>query len=183
MLTYDPSVSSLINEIPEQQEMPLNEEIAREALSRDPQAATKMVPTGLLKNYPPEKNVDESQMAEFATSIDEIMPGPSQMIQDEMMGPPSMPMKGNVKTERRSTKAGESTKNPFGLTDEQFYAAIAGLAAIVAFSKPVQGRLSTMVPKFFAEGTSDPSLTGLLASAVVAAIVFYFARQVLTETK
>ena len=143
-------------------------------------------PQGLIRvpSPEPEKNVDESQMAEFATSIDEIMPGPGQMIQDEMMGPPSMPMKGNVKTERRSNKsAGESTKNPFGLTDEQFYAAIAGLAAIVAFSKPVQGRLSTMVPKFFAEGTSDPSLTGLLASAVVAAIVFYFARQVLTETK
>ena len=43
-------------------------------------------------------------MAEFATSIDEIMPGPGQMMQDEMMGPPSMPQMGNKKTSRKSLR-------------------------------------------------------------------------------
>ena len=119
-------------------------------------------------------------MAEFATSIDEIMPGPGQMMQDEMMGPPSMPQMGNKKTSRKQ-EDGKPSKNPFGLTDEQYYAALAGLAAAVTFSKPVQGRLSTMVPKFLAEGTDDLSLTGMLVSALIAAIIFYFARQTLAD--
>ena len=178
MLTYDPSVSSLINEIPEQQEMPLNEEIAREALSRDPQAATKMVPTGLLKNYPPEKNVDESQMADFSTPIEEVM-------QNEIMGPPSMSAGPSAGIQRRPTMMGEDSPqerkkktagNPFGLTDEQFQAALAGVAAIVAFSKPVQSRLRTMVPKFVGE-SGDVSLTGLAVTALVAALVFYIIKK------
>jgi len=137
-------------------------------------------PQGLLRDTAPEKNVDESQMAEFATPIEEVMAGPGQMLQDEMMGPPSMPQMGNKKTARKQ-EGGKSSKNPFGLTDEQYYAALAGLAAVIAFSKPVQGRLSTMVPKFLAEGTDDLSLTGMLVSALVAAIIFYFARQTLTD--
>jgi hypothetical protein len=137
-------------------------------------------PQGLVKFSPPEKDIDESQMAEFATSIDEIMPGPGQMMQDEVMGPPTMPIMGNKKTARREKEKTES-KHPFGLTDEQFFAALAGISAIAAFSKPVQSRLGTMVPKFFAEGTSDLSMTGMLASAIVAAIFFYFARQVMAE--
>jgi len=173
MMTYDPNVSDLANEIPE---MPLNEEIAREALSRDPQAATKMVPTGLLKNYPPEKNVDESQMADFSTPIEEVM-------QNDIMGPPSMT--GPSATIQRRHMAEDSPQerkkktsagNPLGLTDEQFQAALAGVAAIVAFSKPVQSRLRTMVPKFVGE-SGDVSLTGLAVTALVAALVFYIIKK------
>jgi len=110
-------------------------------------------------------------MAEFSTSIDDLqLEGPGQMLQDEVMGPPSRPA-------RRSN--GTSSKNPFGLTDEQYAAVIAGVAAMVAFSKPVQERLSTSVPKFLVDG--DITLTGMLASALVAAIVFYFAKQFLAD--
>jgi hypothetical protein len=142
-------------------------------------------PQGLIKTPEApeelEKNIEGSQMAEFATSIDEIMPGPGQMMQDEVMGPPSLPVMGNQKTPRKEKKKEGDSKHPFGLTDEQFFAALAGVSAIIAFSKPVQSRLSTMVPKFMAEGTSDLSMTGMLATALVAALVFYFARQVLGE--
>jgi hypothetical protein len=134
-------------------------------------------PTGLLK-FEQEKNVDESQMADFSSPIEEVMQGPSGMIQDEVMGPP-MPTQGNKKTPRK-TETKSSSKNPFGLTDEQFTAAIAGLAAVIAFSKPVQGKLSSMVPKFIGE-SGDLSLTGMAVSAIVAAIVFYFAKQFLAE--
>jgi len=138
-------------------------------------------PQGLFKApEEPEKNIEGSQMAEFATSIDEIMPGPGQMMQDEVMGPPAMPTMGNKKTSRKEEKKGES-KHPFGLTDEQFFAALAGVSAVIAFSKPVQSRLSTMVPRFMAEGSGDLSMTGMLATALVAALVFYFARQVLGD--
>jgi hypothetical protein len=134
-------------------------------------------PTGLLK-FEPEKNVDESQMADFSTPIEEVMQGPGGMIQDEVMGPP-MPTQGNKKTARKSESKG-SSKNPFGMTDEQFTAAIAGLAAVIAFSKPVQGKLGSMVPKFTGD-SGDLSLTGMAVSALVAAIVFYFAKQFLAE--
>ena len=136
-------------------------------------------PTGLLK-FEPEKNVDESQMADFSTPIEEVMQGPGGMIQDEVMGPP-MPTQGNKKTSRGNPdKGSRSSKNPFGLTDEQFTAAIAGLAAVIAFSKPVQGKLGSMVPKFTVD-SGDLSLTGMVVSALVAAIVFYFAKQFLAE--
>jgi hypothetical protein len=138
---------------------------------------SKGPPTGLLK-FEPEKNVDESQMADFSTPIEEVMQGPGGMIQDEVMGPP-MPTQGNKKTPRKTESKG-SSKNPFGMTDEQFTAAIAGLAAVIAFSKPVQGKLSSMVPKFTGD-SGDLSLTGMVVSAIVAAIVFYFAKQFLAE--
>ena len=134
-------------------------------------------PTGLLK-FEPEKNVDQSQMADFSSPIEEVMQGPGGMIQDEVMGPP-MPTQGNKKTSRKSESKGQS-KNPFGLTDEQFTAAIAGLAAVIAFSKPVQGKLGSMVPKFTGD-SGDLSLTGMVVSALVTAIVFYFAKQFLAD--
>lgn len=164
MITYDPtsdSTSTPIEAVQEAEEKP------------------KGPPTGLLKNFP-EKNVDQSQMAEFATPIEEVMAGPGQMMQDEMMGP-AMPSSGNKKTERSQESDKRKSKNPFGLTDEQYMSALAGVAAVVAFSRPVQGKLSTMVPRFFVEGTTDMSMTGMAVSALVAALVFYFAKQFLTD--
>ena len=117
-------------------------------------------------------------MAEFSSAIDEIMPGPGRMIQDEVQGSPYEQTPPQKKSAKNSS--GGSGKNPFGLTDDQYYAALAGVAAIIAFSKPVQGKLSTMVPKFMSE-QGGLSLTGMAVSALVAAIIFYFARQFLTE--
>jgi hypothetical protein len=136
-------------------------------------------PTGLLRDVEPEpeNKVGESQMADFSTPIEEVMAGPGQMMQDEMMGP-AMPVAGNKKTSRQ-TKQG-SNKNPFNLTDEQYQAALAGVAAIIAFSKPVQSRLTSMVPKALAD-SGELSLSGMILTALVAAIVFYFGRQFLAN--
>lgn len=164
METYDPNISSLVTPI----------QTVEEELARQPKPEQSTVPSGLIRH---EKNVDTEQMAEFATSIDEIMPGPSGMIQDEVMGPP-MPVQGNKKTARKSEEG--SGKAPFGLTEEQYYAAIAGVVAVLAFSKPVQSRLSTMIPKFLTE-SGDHSPTGMIVTALVAAVAFYFARKFLTE--
>jgi len=179
MMTYDPDASTLLNDIPVAQEMPLNEEIAREALKRDPQASQSTVPTGLLKNYQPEKKIDESQMADFSTPIEELM-------QNEVQGPPSM-MGPSATVQRRHqeepqerTKKGAASGNPFGLTDEQFQAALAGIASVVAFSNPVQSRLRTMVPKFVGE-SGEVSLTGLAVTALVAALVFYIVKKYLVD--
>jgi len=139
----------------------------------------QMVPTGLLRE-PAEKNLDESQMAEFSSSIEDVMPGPGQMMQDEVQGSPyeqAPPQKAKAAS---GSKGASSSKNPLGLTDEQYYAALAGVAAVIAFSKPVQGKLSTMVPKFLGD-SGDLSVTGMAVSALIAAIIFYFARQFLSE--
>jgi hypothetical protein len=159
----------------------VNEELARQALQREQEKSPKnTVPTGLL-NIEPEKNLEESQMADFSTSIDEIMPGPGQMMQNEVMGPPLSPMQGNRPTPRGGDDSEKkSSKNPFSLTDEQFTAALAGVAAVLAFSKPVQGKLSTMVPKFLGE-SGETTTTGLIATALVAAIIFYFVKKFIKD--
>jgi hypothetical protein len=141
----------------------------------------RTVPTGLIReSQQPEKNLDESQMAEFSSSIEEVMPGPGQMMQDEVQGSPyeqAPPQKQRAGGSKGSSSSG---KNPFGLTDEQWYAALAGVAAVIAYSKPVQGKLSTMVPKFLGDN-GEISMTGMAVTALIAAIVFYFARQFFSE--
>ena len=172
-MTYDPDASTLISEIPIHQEVPLNEEIAREALKRTPDDGAKTVPTGLLRL---EKKVDESQMADFSTPIEELM-------QNEVQGSPMAPsatVQRRHQEEPQERKKKAASGNPFGLTDEQFQAALAGVASMVAFSKPVQSRLRTMVPKFVGE-SGDVSLTGLAVTALVAALVFYIIKKYVIE--
>lgn len=180
MMTYDPNVDSLSTPISDVHEMPVNEELARQALARPPEEKTKTVPQGLLKNYPPEKKIDESQMADFSTPIEEVM-------QNEVMGSPyatpqapNTPRRTNVDAGQVSEGQRGSSKLPFGLSEEQFQAALSGVAAVIAFSKPVQDRLRTMVPKFVGD-SGDVSLTGLAVTALVAAIVFYFLKKFLSE--
>jgi hypothetical protein len=173
MLTYDPNVSDLATPMP----------VASASVEPPPQNEStsnkRTVPTGLLRDTEPEKNLDESQMAEFSSSIEEVMPGPGQMMQDEVQGSPyeQAPPQKQSKSSKGSSG---SSKNPFGLTDEQWYAALAGVAAVIAYSKPVQGKLSTMVPKFLGEN-GEMSMTGMAVTALIAAIVFYFARQFLGD--
>lgn len=140
----------------------------------DPKAS---VPTGLLEL---ENKVDNKEMAEFSSPIEEVMAGPGQMMQDEVMGPPMMMKSGNKPTQRSSGGSSKSSKNPFGLSDEQFQAALAGVAAVAAYSKPVQEKLSTMVPKFLGEN-GEMSVTGMVVTALVAAILFYFVKKFLDE--
>jgi hypothetical protein len=72
----------------------------------------------------------------------------------------------------------KKTGNPLGLTDDQFQAAVAGIAAVLAFSKPVQEKLADMIPKFLSEA-GDMTATGMGVSALLAAVIFYFAFKVL----
>ena len=203
VMTYNPNMDTIMSEIPSQ-EMNLNEELARAALERQQLGPTQTsIPTGLArpcegpekKTGPPtgllrspfntaEKDVEESQMADFATPIEEIMPGPGQMMQDEMMGSPYVQappqQHGAGKSEDSPKSSRGSSKNPFGLSDEHYQALLAGVAAVIAFSKPVQGKLGDMVPKFHGP-SGEVSLTGLAVTALVAAIVFYMAKKYLVD--
>jgi|CryBogDrversion2_8_1035294.scaffolds.fasta_scaffold00273_9 hypothetical protein len=159
MQTYNPSESTLISEI--------RTPSIEEDLARKPKPE-KGIPTGLLE---PEKKIDESQMADFSTPIDELM-------DDSQGGFGSAPAPSPSGPSGRPAKA--SGALPLGLTEEQFQAGLAGLAAVLAFSKPVQEKLSTLVPKFLNE-SGDASLTGLVVTALVAAILFYFAKKFIAE--
>jgi len=184
-MTYDPSVDNVTMI---SQEPNLNEELARDALRRQAQTSVAEpekkpgLPTGLLRAplNEPEKNVDEFQMADFATPIEDVMPGPGQMMQDEMMGSPYKVPSKNSEHGGDDEPKKRSTKNPFGLKDEQYQALLAGVAAVIAFSKPVQGKLGNMVPKFL-DGSGEVSMTGLAVTALVAALVFYLAKKYLVD--
>ena len=129
-----------------------------------------------------ENKIDQSQMAEFSSPIEEVMAGPGQMLQDEVMGSSRVPM--GQKSSYRSEDQGEPKKtksnNPFGLTDDQFQAAIAGIVAVIAFSKPVQTKLVSMIPNFLNE-SSELTTTGMAVSALVAAVIFFFVKQYLLK--
>jgi len=146
----------------------------------DPKAK---IPEGLLEFNPEENKVDESQMADFATPISDLVtPGPGQMMQNEMMGSPmggpaDKPVRGGDIPQPRS--GGKS--NPLGLTDEQYTAVIAGIVAIGVFSKPVQEKLIEMIPSMIKDGTDDLSTTGMIVLAALVALVFYFAKRSLVQ--
>ena len=133
---------------------------------------SSVIPQGLLEEplNPPEKNVGESQMAEFSTSLDEIVPpGPSMQMQNMAMGqvpPPSAPIQQQAPA--------HNGKIPFNLTPEQYMSALAGLAAVVAGSKQVQERIGSFFPNI-----EEGSMTAMLITALVAALVFYAAQKFL----
>jgi hypothetical protein len=162
MMNYDPNAGlDMIKDIP-----PPAEESKKSS-----------VPTGLLRNDQ-ENKIDTSQMADFSSPIEEVMAGPGQMMQDEIMGSARIP--SGQKSSYRSEEQGESKKikssHPFGLTDDQFHAAIAGIVAVIAFSKPVQQRLISMIPNFLNE-SSELTTTGMVVTALVAALLFYLVKQ------
>ena len=184
-MTYDPNISNFTS-IP-QSEPSLNEQLAIEELEKHNKVISSVdiekkagVPTGLLRaplNLP-EKDIEESQMADFATPIEDIMPGPGQMMQDEMMGSAHYavapaPGKKSGGEEGGETKTPKS-KNPLGLPNDQYQAVLAGVAAVLAFSKPVQGKLESVVPKFL-DASGEITLTGLAVTAIIAAVIFYLA--------
>lgn len=67
------------------------------------------------------------------------------------------------------------SKNFMNLTDDQLIALVAGVAASIAISKPVQDKLVTSVPNFL-DNAGSRSMVGLAATGAVAALVFYIAK-------
>lgn len=103
----------------------------------------------------------QEEMADMTTPISELV-NDTQVVQEQAamyLKPPP--------TESKKKKSQGS------LTPEQMDAIIAGIAAIVAFSKPVQTKLIDMIP--------GDGLMTMFASALVAAIVFFFAKRFLLK--
>jgi len=127
----------------------------------------------------PEKNVSQNKQTMDSTPINDIMMEPPMMAEEprmqDMMPQMTAPQpQGSYAMPQQEQKAPES-KNPFNLTDDQMIALVAGAAAALAVSKPVQDKLVTSIPKFLNEQGSR-SMVGLASTGLVAAIVFYISK-------
>jgi hypothetical protein len=115
---------------------------------------------------------------EFSTSISDVVPSADFDMGPSMGGGPSKNPQNNrvAALSLDNASAGpapsSSSKNPFGLTDDQLNAALAGIAAVAAFSKPVQNKLADLIPKYMSDAGSL-SATGMLATAFIAAVIFF----------
>jgi hypothetical protein len=65
-------------------------------------------------------------------------------------------------------------KIPFGLTPEQYMALLAGIAAVVATSKPIQEKVAQFMPNMV-----EGSASAMAVTAVLAALVFFLAHRFL----
>ena len=114
---------------------------------------------------------------DFSTPISDVVPSADFDMGPSMGGPYKNPQNNRVAAlSLDNASAGpvssSSSKNPFGLTDDQLNAALAGVAAVAAFSKPVQNKLADLIPKFMSD-SGNLSATGMLATAFIAAVIFF----------
>lgn len=120
-----------------------------------------------LPQVPEEKKIDESQMMEFSSSVDDLIGGPSQ---DVYTNPTNGRVAALSLPNEPPAPKKRSAQNPFNLTDEQFNALLAGFIAVLVFSTAVQTKLAGMVPNF-------AGINGNIASLLLAAVAFYFAHR------
>jgi hypothetical protein len=125
--------------------------------------------------FKPEIKPPQIEM-DFSTPIADVVPSAEFEMAPSMGGPYKNPQNQKVVAlsldNAASGSSSPASKNPFGLNDEQLNATIAGLAAVVAFSKPIQNKLADLIPKFMSD-SGNLSATGMLATAFVAAVIFY----------
>lgn len=127
--------------------------------------------TNIAQTSEPEKNMNKEQKMD-SSPISDVMGGADW--ETASMGPaPAMPSQSMAP--RQQAPAMMSKKpNPFNLTDEQMEALLVGLVAVLAFSKPVQEKLASLIPQV----ASDPQgMTGMVVTGLVAAIIFYFGKR------
>ena len=143
--------------------------------SFDASGATEIasvIPTGLIEE---EKNIGQNQMAEFSTALDDVVPpGPSMQMQDMAFGSVNAGSPASIAAPPQAQQQPAGRKIPFGLTMEQYMALLAGLAAVVATSKPVQDKVAQFMPNVEAGSVSAMAVT-----AVLAALVFFLAHRFL----
>ena len=142
--------------------------------------ATSFVPNA---QQQPEKNVSQNKQTMDSTPINDIMMEPPMMMDEPrmqgMMPQMTAPQPQGAYMAPQQQAAPES-KNPLNLTDDQMIALVAGAAAALAVSKPVQDKLATSVPRFLNE-VGGRSMIGLASTGLVAAIAFYVAKDYIVK--
>lgn len=131
-----------------------------------------------------EKNINSNKETMDSTPIHDIMMEPPMMSDEPRMQGmmPQMtapqPQGGYMVAEPQAKKP--ESKNPLNLTDDQMIALVAGAAAALAVSKPVQDKLVTSIPKFLNEQGSR-SMVGLASTGLVAAVAFYIVKDYIVK--
>jgi hypothetical protein len=122
----------------------------------------------------PKKNVEKDKM-EFSSSIQDVMSAPIDV-------PPMPTTSEAVYASEPKRTSSASTGYPLNMTKEQVESLLAGVAAVIGVSGPVQDKLGDMIPSFFNEmGKLSP--TGMAVTVLVVAIVFYFLKQIVTKSR
>jgi hypothetical protein len=134
--------------------------------------------------FTPEKNVRENKETTMdSTPINDIMMEPPMMTDEPrmqgMMPQMTAPQPQGAYPAPQAPPQPEK-KNPLNLTDEQLTALFVAACTAIAVSKPVQDRLATSIPKFLNE-QGGRSMIGLAATGVVAAVVFYVAKDYIVK--
>lgn len=140
--------------------------------------------TSFVNNSLPEKNVSQNKQTMDSTPINDLMMEPPMMMEEPrmqgMMPQMTAPQPQGAYMAPQQQQAAPESKNPFNLTDDQMIALVAGAAAALAVSKPVQDKLATSVPKFLNEA-GGRSMVGLASTGLVAAIAFYVAKDYIVK--
>lgn len=135
----------------------------------------------------PEKNINKEQKTMDSTPISDIMGSPEVMNSDPMMHGVPQQMMNNMPTQQQVVSPPPppppppppKSKNPMNLTDEQMEALIVGVISILVFSRPVQEKLGDFVPNF--TGEDGRTMTGVVVTGLLAAIIYFFARRFIVK--
>lgn len=121
------------------------------------------------------KNVEKEQEdMEFSSSIQDVMSAPIDAPPMSTNEAAAMMVHPALAPEKKSSSA--SSGYPLNLSKAQVESLVAGVAAVIGVSGPVQEKLSDIIPNFFNE-LGKLSTTGMAVTVLVVAVVFYFLRQ------
>ena len=119
-----------------------------------------------------EKNVNKIINME-STPIADVMGSPADWESGSQMGVPPAPAAHPMYQQQPSPPLPQKA-NPLNLTDEQMIAALVGVVAAIASSKPGQEKLASMIPQV---GSDPQGMFALAVTGLVAAILFYFGKR------
>ncbi len=141
---------------------------------------TDMVPLDVrAQSKQEEKNVQLNKETMDSTPIADIMMEPSpqdpRMAEVPQFAPPQVQAQAAQMQMQMPAQAMPS-KNPMNLTDEQLEALFVGVVAMIAFSKPIQEKLASIIPQFIGEDGAR-SGAGLAITGAVAAGIYFFGRR------
>jgi hypothetical protein len=121
------------------------------------------------------KNEESKVDMEFSTPLQDVMGAEfdDEIIQDQAPQRESYMRRPEVAKEAVKVEpVVVSSKNPFGLTDDQMQAGVAGIAAVVAFSPQVQEKVQQFLPQV--SGTPMGSVLMVLVAAIIFMIIKRF---------
>lgn len=124
------------------------------------------------------KNEESKVDMDFSTPLQDVLGAEfdDEIVQDQSPQRESYMRRPEVAKEAKPAEkvasAPVSGKNPFGLTDDQMQAGVAGVAAVIAFSPQVQDKVQQFLPQV--AGTPMGSALMVLVAAIIFMVIKRF---------